>query len=186
MTSRIRQAAPGSRRPFPVVAGDGGRSLASTRETATRRRGGEGTGHRGDAVGRAQGSVWSPLSVEGVPDRGTRLSSRKPAEAVLVVRVVTASQGVVPPRAVTEHQRPSPRPARTGSTMSGAQGKQAGRSGQSVVKREAHRQTEVHPSKRVGCHTSRGFSSLKCGLQKSVRSISGCSPFGRKIGRRSV
>jgi hypothetical protein len=75
---------------------------------------------------------------------------------------------------------------RAGKKMPGANGESAGRSGSSVVKRETHRRAEVQPSQRAGCHTSRGCSSLKCGLQKSVRSIFGCSAFGRKTGRRAV
>lgn len=186
MTSRGRQAAPGSCRPSPVAAGEGGRSLASTRETATWQNGGGKNG----APWQHGGSL--PGLQVGLPVGGRCSGSRKPA-------LFTEAGGSDLDRPVRRNvarrcagpggDGASEVPAlvpRAGWKISGARGGQAGRSGWSVVKRETHRRAGAHASKRAGCHTSRGSSSLKCGLQKSVRSISGCLPFGRKIGRQSL
>jgi len=81
LASRSRQAASGPHKSSPVAAGDDGRGLALERETAP----GEGTaavpGARRRVLG-IKGSVWGSLSVEGVPDRGRRLSSRRPRETI--------------------------------------------------------------------------------------------------------
>jgi hypothetical protein len=141
LASRSRQAASDPHKSSPVAAGDDGRGLAQERGTAPGKRTAAIPVARQRASG-IKGSTWGSLSVESVPDHGTRFSSRRPRKAISIARVR---------RSVARHCAGSggdgafevqPSSGRVGKRTSGVNGGQAGRSGSSVVKRGTHRRTE--------------------------------------------